>query len=53
MFLEFQGASVEKKENNAVPLGVCIGCENICFMKCTGTCSVACASTCNMSSIRS
>ncbi len=53
MFLEFENASAKKQENNAVPLGVCIGCENICFIKCTGTCSAACSSTCNSNSIRS
>lgn len=25
MFLEFENASAKKQENNAVPLGVCIG----------------------------
>ena len=49
MFLEFENASAKKQENNAVPLGVCIGC----FIKCTGTCSAACSSTCNSNSIRS
>lgn len=52
MFLDYKSVYERKNSDSGNPIGVCFGCENICFMKCTGTCSVMCSETCKVNSTR-
>ena len=50
MFLEYNELITENNSNIAAR--ICGGCEEICFLKCTGTCAFLCHDTCQTTARR-
>lgn len=46
MFLDFNDP--QNGNMGVSPAGICVGCENICFLKCSESCSSNCADDCSM-----
>lgn len=44
MFLEYKNDS--SRDNGKLTPRICVGCETICFLKCSDTCGGLCSSSC-------
>lgn len=44
MYLEFQKSFAQMNISNA---SICVGCENICFLKCSESCTSICMAGCS------
>ena len=49
MYLEY---NADDNESNTATADICLGCEQICTLKCTGTCAFWCNDTCASSGQR-
>ena len=49
MYLEY---NADDNESNIATADICLGCEQICTLKCTGTCAFWCNDTCASSGQR-